>query len=397
MAREIRPPAEDERIEAAQVMRVSLNLEPSFIDDRAKVLPLADMQCAFEDGRLLATSGERRFTQWFGGRELAMSGIWGVATLPEHRGRGLASAVVMELLRGARERGDPLTALYPAILQPYRRLGYALGGSFATHEVRIDDLPRDLHATLDVVPYERERDLEDVRACYRRAMTPHNGPIDSEDPQWWPDRILGHWRAEDVHRVVVVRGPDGVEGYASFVQQPHEGDLDIAFRLDCKHLVAGTPDAYRSLIAYVRGFAGVGQALRFVGRPDDPMSHSVEVHRLRLESNYRWMLRLLNVASAFEGRGYPPVSGELAFEVDDPHFEENRGPWRLVARGGDVTVEPSDRAGITIDIRAISAMYTGYLTPSDAARIGWLAPDEHAIAFLGALLRGPAPFMLDFF
>lgn len=395
--REIRRPTEDERTEVAQLLRVSLNLSRAFVDERSRSLPLEDVRCVFEDGRPVATAGERRFTQWFGGHELAMSGIWGVATVPERRGRGLASTAIMELLRGARERGDPLTALYPAVLQPYRRLGYAIAGSYVTHEVRIDDLPDDVRSAATVEPYDPDRDLEDIRQCYRRAMAPHNGPIDSDDRRWWTERILGHWQRDDIHRVVVVRGDDGVEGYASFVQEPHEGVLDISFRLACKHLVATTPAAYRALLAYVRGFGGIGQALRFTGRPDDPLSHLVEVQRLAVESNHRWMLRLLNVESALEGRGYAPVSGDIAFEVDDPHFEANRGPWRLVATDGHVTVERVERAGTTIDVRALSAMYTGFLAPADAVRLGWLAPEEPVVTFLSSLLAGPAPFMLDFF
>jgi predicted acetyltransferase len=397
MTREIRPPTEDERLEAAEVIRVSLNFSRAFIDDRSSSLPLHDMRCVYEDGDLVATSGERHFTQRFGGRELAMSGIWGVATLPEHRGRGHASAAVIELLREARERGDPLTALYPAVLQPYRMLGYALAGSFVTHEIQLDDLPRYREALGTVEVYDPDRDFDDIRTCYRRVIAPHNGPIDCQDPGWWTDRILGHWQRDQVHRVVVVRGDDGVDGYASFVQEPHEGVLDIAFRLACRHLIATTPDAYRSLLAYVRGFGGVGQALRFTGRPDDPLSHVVEVQRVAIESSYRWMLRLLNVATALEQRGYPPVSGEIVFAVDDPHFEANRGPWRLVATDGAVSVEPAAGAVTTIDIRALSAMYTGFLAPSDAVRLGWLPPDDRVVPMLTALFSGPAPFMLDFF
>jgi predicted acetyltransferase len=356
------------------------------------------MRVVVDDGRVLATAGERRFTQWFGGREVAMSGIWGVATLPESRGAGHASAAVMQLLRDARDRGDPLTALYPAILQPYRRLGYALGGSYVTHELRIDDIPREIHSPLTAEPYVPERDLEAVRACYRRTMSVHNGPIDSEDPWWWNDRILGHWSANDIHRVVVVRGADGVDGYASFVQREHEGHLDISFRLDCKHFVAATPEAYRALLVYVRGFAGVGQALRYTGPPDDPTSLFVEVQRLAIESNYRWMLRLLDVPAALAGRGYPPVSGAVTLEVDDPRFEENRGPWRVSARDGVVEVEAaSGDADLVVDIRALSAMYTGFLSPYELARVGWLKPDERVVPFLASLFAGPAPFMLDFF
>jgi predicted acetyltransferase len=229
-------------------------------------------------------------------------------------------------------------------------------------------------------------------------MSVHNGPIDSEDPWWWTDRILGHWSPDDVHRVVVVRGPEGIEGYASFVQNATPGHLDIDFRLDCKQFLATTPDAYRALLVYVRGFAGVGQALRYTGPPDDPLSLFVEVQRLGIESNYRWMLRLLDVPAALSGRGYAPVSGDVTLEVDDPRFEENRGPWRVVASDGVVTAErASGDPDLTIDIRALSAMYTGYLSPFELARVGWLRPHERAVPFLASLFAGPAPFMLDFF
>jgi predicted acetyltransferase len=393
---EVRPPTESERAEVANVMRVSLNFALAFVEERSSSLPLPDMRCVVEDGRVVATAGERRFTQWFGGRELAMSGIWGVATLPERRGTGLASAAVLDLLRGARDRGDALTALYPAVLQPYRRLGYALGGSYATHEVRIDDLPREPAASR-AEPFDLDRDLDGIRECYRRAVVTHNGPIDSDDPWWWRDRILGHWQRDAIHQVAVVRGAEGIEGYISFVQEAHEGFLDVSFRLGCKHFVATTPEAYRALLSYARNFAGVGQALRFTGRPDDPLAHLVEVQRLTIESNYRWMLRLLDVAKALEGRGYPRVDGEVTLGVDDPHFEANRGPWRIAASEGRVTVDPSDRADATVDVRALSAMYTGFLAPSDAVRLGWLERDEGVVSFLTDLFRGPAPFMLDFF
>jgi predicted acetyltransferase len=397
-SREIRPPTEDERTDAANVMRVSLNFGRAFVEDRAAVLPLHDMRCVVVDGRVVATAGERHFTQWFGGRELAMSGIWGVATLPEHRGAGHASEAVLELLRGARDRGDPITALYPAVLQPYRRLGYAIGGSYATHEMRIDDLPSDVRSPLTAEPYDAERDLDGVRACYRGTMSVHNGPIDSQDPWWWTDRILGHWNRDEVHRAVVVRSSDGVEGYLSFVQQPHEGHLDVSFRLEAKHFVASTPQAYRALLAYVRGFGGVGEAFRYVGPPDDPGSLLVEVQRLALESRYRWMLRLLDIPAALEGRGYPPVAGAVTLKVDDPAFERNRGPWRVTAADGSVSVEPATgEPDVTVDVRVLAAMYTGFLSPYELARVGWLKPDDRAVPFLASLFTGPAPFMLDFF
>lgn len=398
MTHEVRAPTEDERDATARVMRISLNFPRAFVEDRAKVLPLHDMRCVFEGDRVVATSGERHFTQWFGGRELTMSGIWGVATLPEVRGAGLATAAVGTLLREARARGDALSGLYPATLRPYRGLGYELAGSYVTHEIRLDDLPRGAGSALPVETYDEARDLEDVRACYRRAMQEHNGPIDSDDRWWWADRILSHWSSDVIHRVVVVRGGGGIDGYASFVQETAEGDLDVSFRAACKHFVASSIEGYASLLAYFRGFRGIGQALRFTGPPDEPLSVLVEEQRVRHESNFRWMLRLLDVPAALTGRGYPPVTGEAVIAVEDGLFPDNRGPWRVVAEDGAVSVSPAEGARVRpTPIGTLSSMFTGYLSPFDAARLGILDADDPAVPLLARLFSGPAPFMLDFF
>ena len=42
-------------------------------------------------------------------------------------------------------------------------------------------------------------------------------------------------------------------------------------------------------------------------------------------------------------------------------------------------------------------MYTGFLSPHDAVRLGLLDGDDPAVAVLARLFAGPAPFMLDWF
>ena len=61
---------------------------------------------ARHDGEVVATAAEFRFGQWFGGRTRPMSGIWGVATLPEHRGDRASGTRLLEApARGARDAG----------------------------------------------------------------------------------------------------------------------------------------------------------------------------------------------------------------------------------------------------------------------------------------------------
>ena len=82
MTAEIRTPIEDERTQVIDVLRTSLNFPRSWAEERGATTPLVDHRCAFVDGRIVATAAGYRFRQWFGGRDLMMSGVYAVATLP---------------------------------------------------------------------------------------------------------------------------------------------------------------------------------------------------------------------------------------------------------------------------------------------------------------------------
>jgi predicted acetyltransferase len=378
-------------------MAVSLNFGPAWREHRGPAIPLEQFRCAFDGDRLLSAAASRPFEQWFGGRELPMAGIYGVATLPEHRGAALATRTITQLLHEAREDGAPVSALYPATLRPYRRLGYELAGGFVEHAIRIDDLPA-LAGPLAVEPYDPS-DLEAVRACFRAVASHQNGPVEGADPSWWTDRILGHWNPGQHHRAVVARGEDGViEGYTSFVHIDAEGDIDVSFDLEAKHFVWSSADALSSLIGFVRGYRGLGQSLAFAGVPRDPLALVVEEHRLRPRWTFGWMLRLLDVPGALERRGYGATSGSATLAVEDELFADNRGPWRIEAERGEVRVSRVEGAvAPSLPIGTLSSMYSGYLSAHDAARLGLLRSDEREVAFLDELFRGSAPFMYDFF
>jgi predicted acetyltransferase len=395
MSVEIRRPTEDDRDGVAACMAVSLNFGAGWVEGRKGTLPLEQYRCAVDGDRVVSTAAARPLAQWFGGREVASSGIYGVATLPDRRGTGLASRITTELLREARAAGTPISALYPATLRPYRGIGYEIAGSFVQHTIRLDDLPP-VRGSLAVEPYAPE-DLEPVRACYRRVASTYDGPIEGTDDTWWTDRIVGHWNPADIHTVVVARGEGGdVEGYLSFVHVPAEGTLGGSFDLEAKHFVWATREALDSLLAFARGYRGLGQSLRFTGPPAEPLALAVEEQRVKPTKTLRWMLRLLDVPVALEARGYPDVSGSATFAVEDPMFESNRGPWRIEAERGAVRVTRADgvRAAV-LSTGTLSAMYSGFLSPHDAGRLGLLRAEE--VAFLAELLPGRSPFMYDFF
>jgi predicted acetyltransferase len=397
MTSDVFVPGDEHRDEIIELMRVAYNLSSGSVPERTAWLPVEQMRCISDGSRVVAAAGARNFRQWFGGRELEMSGIWGVVTSPEHRGGGLATRAVTTLLEEARARGQSISALYPATQRPYRGIGYELAGTMTRHEVGLDDLPRGGSGPLPVSVYEPSRDLEGVRACYRASVSGHNGPIDSDDADWWPDRILGPWFSSEVHRAVVARGPDGIEGYASFSYGPASGAIDFNFTVVCRHLVASTLSGMASLLSYLRGFRGLGVALRFTGPPAAPLALLIEEQRVLPVWTYRWMLRVLDVPVALSGRGYPPVTASFDLVVEDGLFPENRGPWRVVLEGGVATVSEGSGGGdaAVVSIGTLSSLYTGFLSAWDAARLGLIEPSTAPV--LASVFGGPAPWMYDFF
>jgi len=395
---QIRTPDEADRRQVAEIMHVSFNISKARFEERAATLELSQLLCGYDGPRVVAAGGARAFRQWFGGAEVPMCGVYGVVTLPEYRGTGIATKLVGQLLHRDREVGVPIAALFPAVIRPYRRMGFELAGTLTEYEVRLDDLPAGA-GPLSVEEYG-PTDLDGVRACYRRAAAPHNGPIDCDDDHWWPVRILGDYGVDGIARTVVARGDGGIEGYAAFTQHKAQGDLETSFDVGCKHLLAATPGALTSLLGYFRGFRGIGQSLRFYGPPTEPMTLVVDELRVKPAWSYRWMLRILDVPGAFEARGYAPVSGEGTVAVEDAMFADNNGAFRVEADQGKVRVTRLGNArsiSRAIPIGVLSSMFSGYLLPRDAVRLGHLEEDDPAVPFLSNLLAGPAPWMYDWF
>jgi predicted acetyltransferase len=397
MSAEIRTPSEDDREAIARVLSTSLNFPLDRAIARKDSFELEHMRCAYVDDGVVATAAEYPLRQWFGGTALAMSGIWGVATLPEHRDAGLASACTGDLMNDARRRGDPVSVLYPAVVEPYRRLGYELAGTFDTHRVALDALPtgvRDSGCDVDLL--DLERDLNQVLACFDRWAPAFTGAFEPTT-QMWRERILAH-SDDDVFRTVCARENGSVTGFASFDRAEAEGHLGFVFGLDCVSFVATTPGSLDALLAYFRGFRGLGQWLQWVGPPNDPITLLVGTQAVETRRRYRWMLRLLDVHAALSQRGYPSVEVDVAMAVDDPRYPDNGGPWRIELRHGDaaVTEAPAhDRRPIPIGV--LSSMFSGYLSPRDAARLGHLDADDPAIDGLAAMFAGPDPWCPFFF
>jgi predicted acetyltransferase len=388
-------PQEHHRSQIAEVLSTSLNFPMDRVLLRSMDFVLDETRVVTVQDHVVATAAELRLDQWFGGNPIPCSGIWGVATLPEHRSQGWATACIESLVRAARDRGDAVTALYPAVLTAYRKMGYELAGTFMEHRVPLDAIRAPQGDLPTVVVADADRDVAGVRDAFREWIRPHNGPVEPNE-SYWHERVFRR-PTDETARAVVVREDGRVTGFAAFSREPDPGVLDIAFGLHCHVLFAVTGAAWRALFAYFRGFRGVGSWLRWSGPPTD--AAAVAHTDLFVERPYRfdWMLRLVDVAAAFEARGYPPVTAEATIAVEDPWFPQNAGPWRIEVVEGVATIIRADAGPRPIPVGVASALFSGYLRVHDAVRLGYLDTGDPAVGGLTTMLAGPDPWCPLFF
>ena len=368
---------------------------PYLLDDSRRIVAEAD-------GRVVAHAGAWRFGQWFGGGRLACAGVAGVSVAPEHRGTGLGTAVVGELLRTARAQGDVIASLYPMNHRFYRSLGFGPGSVRRRDRVPTRELvrtqppggPRDAGVTIRPATADDVPGIEQVVA--RRARR-GNGLLDHEARH--AARFAGGG-SPATYAWVAVDGDGTVRGH---LMVEHAPAVDPAewFSLSVSHLAADDVAVEAALWRLVGSdHPGARTAEAFL--PPGCLPRLAGEREIAPVDEFTLMSRLLDVEGALLSRGWPAgADGELVFDVADPLFAENGGPLRLTVRDGRPAVDrsaPAGRNAVRVDVATLTSLVTGYLDPVDAAHAGLLpGATGDDLATLRRLLAGPAPQTIEFF
>jgi predicted acetyltransferase len=384
------PPADEAELQALAAQRTrTYNQSPDDARDWAEQRKqnLHDLRVVRADGKVAGGLVLLPMGQFFGGRSVPMTGIGGVGIEPEHRASGLASALMRSVVEELEGNGCALSALYPATVPVYRRVGYELAGSYLNYAIESDLVDvRDRELTVEL-----SDDAETFKTIYQQRARTTSGNLDRSDYFW--ERLLDPPKTTQ-HRYVV-GGPDGPEGYVLFTQPSPKGWMyDLALR----DIVALTPRAARRLWTFFadhRSFAG---KVKWTGPAGDPFTFPLREQAWELERSWSWMLRITNVERALTERGYAPtLETGLGIKVVDDVLETNNATFTLEVGGGKGQVARNGKAEITIDVRGLAPLYTGFITAESLRLSGYIEGSDEALSRASAIFAGPAPWLADFF
>jgi predicted acetyltransferase len=398
---DVRPLAEADR-EAAHALRQEVfQHRPDAYDgevDRDYYAPIRRRLGAYHDGRLVGHLAAWDMGQWFGGRLVPMGGIAGVAVAAEARGAGTASALLERSLRMMREAGDAISTLYPANIGLYRSCGWEPAGVYPLRSTSTAALMRLPRPSAKVVVRAADRaDLPAIEAAYGEVAPGESGMLARSTR--YAARITGrpdsHTYVAEVGKVLTGyvwtgREPatDRQESYTTVVHEWLALDLDALLAL---WRVVGSSRPISRTVTYVDSpYDSLAMLLHDPGRGQDVYAQP------DLEF---WMTRLVDAAAAVDARGFPAaVDAEVSLDLVDDRAAWNAGRWVLRVAGGRGTLERGGRGDVRLQVGTLSAIYTGWTDPFEAARLGLLpGAGRSDLAQLAAVFAGRTPWLRSYF
>lgn len=350
-------------------------------------LGLENFRVVRERGRIVGGLAIYQMGQWFGGKSVPMAGLAAVGVPPEQRGTGVAFELLSQTLRELYEKEVPISALYPATQRLYRKVGYEQGGSFSrleisTHSIGLSD------RTLPIQPVT-SINSEIFSDIYRQSAIKINGNLDRNQAIW--SGIIQP-REQEIIYAYLVGTESQPEGYIIFHQNGKESQLVI---LDW---VALTTAAAKRLWTFVADHRSQIETATWRGSVVHPLLLLLPEQTAKVKSSMIWMLRIVNVAKALSGRGYPKeVEAELHLAVQDDLLTDNNDNFILRVSGGSGEVTRGGKGELRLNIRSLSPLYTGLYTPHQLQLSGFLEATDRAIATATQIFAGSVPWMADFF
>jgi len=346
------------------------------------------------------------------GAELPTAGLTWVGVHPQHRRRGLLTAMIDLHLARSAERGEPLSALFAAEAPIYGRFGYG----HAADDLRLDiprgaalrDVPGAERHTIRVEVASRERHGELVDRLHRAAGAAPTGTPGINRPGWvtreteelqaalWDDSPV-HRGGREARRIMIVELDGEPRGYVTFRRSLNWEPTGPRGSVSAGEVVALDAAAARALWGALLDLDLTSEVSPFLLPVDDVVTQLLVNFRAaapRTPDNL-WV-RLVDVAGALAGRRYA-ADVDVTLEVTDARIPANAGVYRLRAEAfGPASVEQVDpefeAPELSLDVRELGAAYLGGKSLAALAVAGLVTEHHRPGQPAWALARASAAF-----
>ena len=357
-----------------------------------------DFLLAEESGIPVGTATSLSMTMWVRGAPVPCQGVAFVGTIKTHRrrthgGDGIATQLMRETLRMARQRQQVVSALMPFRASFYEHFGYGLVERRNEWTVPLSILPP---GPSEGLRFYRSDDMPELASFRQRAIERGQCEIERSAAAWEAQLK----RADSGFAVVDRPKIDGpVRGYFWMEQTQAGGKNHLQVRDTIYEDPAGLKrqlhflhtlrDQYSAAVLTLPSDLPLNHMLRETQLPHRPVEHPVA----ELRQSTRLQLRALDHKRMIEKMHLPSDRrGQAVVAVHET--EGGNSKFGIALDEGRASVTASDEsAAFVCSDRVWAAIVCGELPATRAVQWG-LASAEHqsAAELLDVFCEGPAPF-----
>jgi predicted acetyltransferase len=369
-------------------------------DKRPGVFLLAE-----RDGMAVGTATSHSLNIWVRGGKIPCQGVAWVGTIKTHRRRrnekGIASQLMHETLRQARERGDVVSALMPFRTSFYEHFGYGVVERRNEWTLPLSILPQ---GDFDGVRFMREGDLPLMQTCRQNMV--ERGQCDIERPTaGWEAYFAAYPQGYFIVDQPQPGGP--IASYLHLIEVNQNGKR-IARIADAAwdshdalmrqlHFLASLKDQFSAVVLTLPADLPLNWLIterQLPHWPDRPMQHACA----SMQTMTRMQVRILDHARFLQALKLPSdVSGKASLAIRE--CEGNLSAIEIHCDAGHLTVKShSGASDVECSDTTWAAIACGDLRAGVAARLGLIkTPQPQALKLLDALSIGPTPFSNEYF
>lgn len=321
----------------------------------------ADRWAAFEDDdhTMMSYFITQPFPVHFDGAAYKMTGIGGVATLPQYRKSGGIRGCFEKALPDMYQNGFAFSYLYPFSTAYYRKFGYEMGCNRISYHVKLASLK---HYPVDgrcILVEQGNLMLPEIKQIYGIWQQKYNMMIVNEDWEFaWVEKA--NPVKDQVFTYVYLAADDTPKGYITLKQSMEPDGRNIS----CSRFCAVDAEGIKGLLNVLIALGSDHTFATFDLPTDIDISmilpewamYSVETKIINAG-----MVRVVNVEKVLWGARYRGT-GSLTLNITDDQIEENNGQFFVSFEDGKaVSVEKVVRpyTDVTLDINSFSRLIIG--------------------------------------
>ena len=291
------------------------------------------------------------------GNTIPFSAVWGVATLPQHRRKGLIRNLMIESFKSMREKRISLSILAPFYKAYYENFGYAL----AEHRVK-HEFPRVLLRLVKGDERITNREMSDVSEA-KTALTIEQSMSRYGSRNFHTKSTLERMIKENNFHLFERDGEPVGTVYFHFSKAKEQGlDLGVYATTYTSH------DVFPSIVELVGHYAANVTTIRWYCDPQVPAKYYAD--DLLHWNTFDWggmMMRVVDLEGYSAAIQIPIQATEaVILKLNDEMCPWNQGTFRLTPSSGSLEVERLDdsvKPEITMDALQLSETIGG-LTPA---------------------------------